>query len=299
MSAAANVVPLYPSCSTKKKRRTAQQINTLCNAMRAILSEEHPTTVRHVFYRMVSEGHIAKSEREYDNVVVRLLTQMRKDGRIPFDYIADSTRRVLMSPVYYGIEDALYEMVQTYRRNIWDTADSIVEVWTEKDAMAGILLEVTDMWRVPLTVIRGFSGVSFLNKRATEMGETDKPVYVYYLGDYDPSGQSIMRVVERELREYADTELHFEALAVTPEQIEEMDLPMRPTKTTDSRSKNWEGGSVEVDALPPAYIKEIVEDHITQHLDADRVKAVQDTEKAERETLRRLAGMLMAGEGDE
>lgn len=45
-------------------------------------------------------------------------------------------------------------------------------------------------------------------------------------------------------------------VAVTQDQIDAYDLPTRPTKETDSRSRNFHGESVEVDALPPSVLRE-------------------------------------------
>jgi len=50
-------------------------------------------------------------------------------------------------------------------------------------------------------------------------------------------------------------QIHFERIAVTPQQIEKWKLPTRPTKTSDSRARNFvdEDGeqrpSVELDAI--------------------------------------------------
>jgi hypothetical protein len=44
-----------------------------------------------------------------------------------------------------------------------------VEVWTEKDALAGVLLEETAAWDVPLMVSRGFSSISYLYEAAREI----------------------------------------------------------------------------------------------------------------------------------
>ena len=49
-------------------------------------------TVRGVFYRLVSAGLIGKNEREYNATVVRLLLAMRRDGSIPYPWVADGTR---------------------------------------------------------------------------------------------------------------------------------------------------------------------------------------------------------------
>jgi hypothetical protein len=73
-----------------------------------------------------------------------------------------------------------------------------------------------------------------------------KPAYLYYLGDHDPSGVDIPRNVEARLREFApNANMHFQRLAVTQAQIVEFALPTRPTKKTDSRTKAFNGQSVE------------------------------------------------------
>lgn len=122
------------------------------------------------------------------------------------------------------------------------------------------------------------------------MEATGKPCYIYQFGDHDPSGVAIAESIERRLREFAPTAaIHFYRVAVTPEQIEQYDLPTRPTKKTDSRAKGWIGGSVELDAIPPAELREIVQWCIERHIDAEALAALELTEDAERETIRHIA----------
>ena len=77
-------------------------------------------------------------------------------------------------------------------------------------------------------------------------------------------------------------------MAVTVDQIEHFNLPTRPTKKTDSRSKSFEGESVEVDAIPPADLRTLVHNAIVQHIDVPALRALEQTEEAERETLDNL-----------
>jgi hypothetical protein len=39
--------------------------------------------------------------------------------------------------------EALQRTAETYRRAVWDNQDAYVEVWLEKDALAGVLYEIT------------------------------------------------------------------------------------------------------------------------------------------------------------
>jgi hypothetical protein len=78
------------------------------------------------------------------------------------------------------------------------------------------------------------------------------------------------------------------ASQVTPEQIEHWDLPTRPTKASDTRSKNFGSISVELDAIEPNRLRRLVQDAIEQHLPADQFEVLKAAEESEREIISRL-----------
>jgi hypothetical protein len=250
-------------------------------------------TVRQVFYRLVSGRLIAKTEGEYKATVVRLLTEMRLERELPFHWIADNTRWMRKPESYSGLGDVVDAAWATYRRALWDDQDAYVEVWCEKDALAGVLSEVTEEWDVPLMVTKGYASLSFLHSAAKAIESQAKPAHVYLLTDYDPSGLDIARQVEGRLRQFAPgAEIRFERLAVTPDQIARWSLPTRPTKRTDSRSVRFGGESVEVDAIPPDELRALVRDAIEQHVDPVAFEKTKQVEAEEREGLRRLLAMV-------
>lgn len=280
----------YRSSPTKRRRRTKADVQRIRTAIVNALEADNPMTVRQVFYRLVSTGVIDKTEAEYKRTVNRLLTQMRLSREIPFGWIADNTRWMRKPRTYSSLEDALRRTAECYRRSLWDNQRVYVEVWLEKDALAGVLYDVTQEWDVPLMVVKGFSSLSYLYEAAEAIKDQGKPAYLYYFGDRDPSGVFIDRNIERRLREFApDAEIHFERVAVTPEQIEAWELPTRPTKTTDSRSKGFEGESVEVDAIMPADLRTLVRECIEQHVDQRKLEVMRVAEESERETAMKLA----------
>ena len=121
----------------------------------------------------------------------------------------------------------------------------------------------------------------------------NKPAYLYYVGDHDPSGVHIDRTIERRLREMApDAEIHFQRRAVLPEQIQSMNLPTRPTKTSDSRAKGFGDISVELDAIEPGRLRALVQETIEQHLPAKQYEILKATEASERQLIAGLVGML-------
>ncbi len=273
-----------------KERRSKSDIQAVKEIIYGVLQEEHPMTVRQIFYQLVTLGAIAKTEGEYKSTVVRLLSQMRRSCEIPYSWIADNTRWQRKAPTWASLKEVLEDTARTYRRSLWDDANVYVEIWLEKDALSGVLWDVTWKWDVPLMVTRGYPSISFLSGAAEAIVEKNKPTFLYYFGDYDPSGMDIPRFVEAEIKTLAPYEsVYFQRVAVNPEQILELQLPTRPTKQADSRAKNFVGGSVEVDAIPPRRLREIAEACITQHIDKDLLERTLNIERLEKVTLRRIA----------
>jgi hypothetical protein len=292
-------IPYGPSPT--RERRTKAAMESLRAALLEIIEQNQPVTVRQTFYLAVSAGLIRKTETEYKATVGRLLTEMRRAGELPYGWIADNTRWMRKPSTYSSLDGFLASAAQHYRRALWDTQDAYVEVWLEKDALAGVLFPVTAQWDVPLMVTRGYPSITFLHDAAETIADEGKPAFLYYFGDHDPSGVDIPRKVEADLRTFVaeyetQAEIHFQRVAVQPWQIAEWDLPTRPTKHTDTRARNFEGDSVEVDAIPPDILRALVEGRIEQHVDGEALDVLRRAEAHEREALTYLA-QQMVGEG--
>jgi hypothetical protein len=242
-------------------------------------------TVRQVFYQATVHGLVEKAESGYAKVQVDL-TKMRRDGSLPYDWLADNTRWQRKPTTF---EEALKETAAFYRKALWADADSYVEIWLEKDALAGVVYPVTSMFDVALMVARGYASLSFLHSAAEYINRLDVQTYIYHLGDYDPSGVNAGEKIEETLNELApDAEIYFERIAVTPRQITRWNLPTRPTKASDTRSKNFGSVSVELDAIEPNRLRRLVQDAIEQHLPADQFAVLRAAEESEREIISRL-----------
>jgi hypothetical protein len=276
----------------KRSRRTSNQMMGLRMALMDLVNNYKPMTCRQIFYQAVTRGLIDKTEQAY-KALIRVLGVMRNDQEMPFHWIADSTRWQRKPDTYVGLESMLHEVHRTYRRAVWADQGQYVEVWLEKDALAGVLVDVTAKWDVPLMVTKGYPSITYIHSAARMIDHIGKPTYIYYFGDLDPSGVDIPRVVEAGLRKMAPkADITFERVAVSRDQVEEYGLQTRPTKKTDTRSKNFSGESVEVDAIEPDELRRIAGRCITQHLDYDVYDRMLQVEEAERETLATIAANL-------
>jgi single-stranded DNA-binding protein len=141
----------------------------------------------------------------------------------------------------------------------------------EKDALSGVVMPVTSKYDVPLMVARGYASLSFLHSAADFIKRLDVPTWIYHFGDFDPSGVNAGEKIKETLIEMAlAAEIHFERVAVTAEQIGDWNLPTRPTKTSDTRSRNFGNISVELDAIDPSRLRGLVMEVIERHLPPDR-----------------------------
>jgi hypothetical protein len=190
------------------------------------------------------------------------------------------------------VKDALENTANAYRRNVWSTQQFYLEVWVEKDAIAGIVADTANGFGVPVFVARGFASLSSLYSAANtfrEATEAGKTAIIYHLGDYDPSGVAAGDSVLRAFRDDFKVDIQFTRIAVTPEQIRELNLPTRPTKQTDTCAKKWAGGDcVELDSMPPSAIRDLVQRSIVQHINGHEWRIMRETEKLERETLHQM-----------
>ena len=218
---------------------------------------------------------------------------MRRAGELPYNWLADNTRWQRKPRTFSGVEEALKATAAFYRKNLWADADCYVEIWLEKDALSGVIYPVTSMYDVPLMVARGYASLSFLHTAAEYIDSLDVPAYIYHLGDFDPSGVNAGEKIEETLRELApDADIYFERIAVTPAQINAWDLPTRPTKTSDTRSKGFGNISVELDAIEPNTLRNLVQETIEQHLPQKQFKMLKAAERSERDIISRLVGKM-------
>jgi hypothetical protein len=160
----------------------------------------------------------------------------------------------------------------------------------QRDGIGAAILR-SIAWDVPLMVVRGFSSETYLFEASQMIGSMDKPAYLYLLTDHDPSGLASAKDVARKIAGFLPgLPCTVERVAVTEVQIADWNLPTRPTKMSDSRSRGFTGASVELDAIPPARLRSLVRGCIERHIDPAELQRTKDTEALEKETMVSIAG---------
>jgi hypothetical protein len=172
----------YQASHIKRRRATKAEMHERREQLLQIVAEQKPMTVRQVFYQATVRGLIDKTEAGYAKVQ-NLLAAMRRDGDLPYSWMADNTRWMRKPRTYHGLASAIDHWAQSYRRSLWSEAESYCEIWLEKDALAGVVTDVTIEYDVPLMVSRGYASLSFLHSAAETIASIDKPAFIYHLGD--------------------------------------------------------------------------------------------------------------------
>jgi hypothetical protein len=297
-----NAPDIYEPCTIKRQRRTNAEMESFHDAIMGIVEEQHPMTVRQVYYQAEVKGLIAKKETEYAKVM-RAVLYLRRSGRMPYSWIEDLTRWMRKPTTWNGIDEILNAAASSYRKAVWATLDRRVELWVEKDALAGIVSGVAGQFDVPVLPARGYSSESFAYEAAaaiTPDWDYGRKTFVYHFGDFDPSGMNASTTLLNTLLRHAPSEaFQFERIAVFPAQIAIWDLPTRPTKKQDPRykwfSEHWPEGkevSCELDAIPPDILRRLVRDIIERHLPEGWLDSIRFAEQEERRHLERMIGFI-------
>jgi hypothetical protein len=280
-----------------RHRLTKAEQAELDAALIAITEELHPITVRGVFYQAeVRIPLIVPKDQKGYGLVQRRLVQLRELGKVPYGHITDGTRWRHGRARYDGLEDFQEHAASLYRRDYWARSDVHVEIWIEKDALAGVIFPtVVDEWGLDLMVNKGFASRTYLYEAGEYLAYLDKPTHIYILSDFDSSGKCAAAKVEVWLRKFApDIELHVHDLAVTKAQIVGWDLPSRPMKT----GRGTHGGAkfaeehgdraVELDAIRPDLLRQLVSDAIEDHADPRQIEYLKNLEREEKAMIGRL-----------
>ena len=281
-----------------RKRRTAEQVEQLSDQMVDALSMDHPQSVRHVFYLMTNPTllePVDKTEAGYRQVQ-NYMTKLRREGRIPYGWVTDATRRGYHVNTYGNAGDFISSMAGLYRGDLWRDAEHYVEVWCESRSIAGVIDDTCDELAVSLYPSGGFSSISLVYQAAeyinrhTDFGE--KPAEVIYIGDYDPAGVLIDKSIENELREHLfGVELTFHRIAINEDQIIDHDLPTKPRKLGDRRVLDLVE-TVEAEAMPVRILRDLLREKVESYLPNGALEVVQVVEGSERAGLVRL-GMAL------
>jgi hypothetical protein len=242
-----------------------------------ILKEVRPASVRGVAYQLFNRKLIPNMSRASTQKVSRILTDARRSGTVPWSWIVDETRGLERKLSWADPDDYAATVARSYRKDRWAQQSAMVEVWSEKGTVRGVLQAVLDEFGVGFRVMHGFSSETVIHDVAVVSKQQNKTLHVLYVGDFDPSGLYMSELdLPRRLARHGAA-VKFQRIALLPEDLYDASLRdarfPAETKRTDSRHtwfvSHHGDRCLELDALSPVALRGRVATAIEQSIDRE------------------------------
>lgn len=145
----------------------------------------------------------------------------------------------------------------------------------------------------------GFNGLTDKYETAQRIARQDKPVIIFHVGDYDPSGCAIIDSLASDINAFIGElapwqDVNWRRIAVTPAQIDRYSLPTAPQKRTDVRGERMDD-TVQAEALPPDVLAAEIDEAIAEVIDQDALDAAQELGARERAEVAAVLDGLIGG----
>lgn len=278
-------------------------------------------TLRQLYYQFVARDLLPNTQKSYDRLG-QLVNRARMAGLMDWDHLVDRTRNIRSLAHWDSPAEIIESAANSFRVDQWSTQPSRVEVWVEKEALAGVVQRVAERNDVAWFSCRGYVSQSEMWGAAQRLRKhirRGQNVKILHLGDHDPSGIDMTRditdrlntfIVRDWVNEYGDSEdfktvgdvldsmrtrcdgrepFEVDRIALNFDQVEEYDPPPNPAKMTDSRATSYVDlygyESWELDALDPATLDALIEDHLNEVIDHDALADVLTGEETMRQLL--------------
>lgn len=243
-------------------------MNKICDDY---IAQGYVLTVRQLYYQLVAKAVIENTEKSYKRIT-GIVNDARLAGLMDWSAIEDRTRSFVERNHWSSTSSIVRACAEQYYVDMWANQSVRPFVIVEKEALAGVLERVCNDLDVPLLAARGYPSGTVLREFAVDklipaQRRDLQKVVVFHLGDHDPSGIDMSRDLSERLSMFCGFDLRVKRIALTMEQIEELNPPPNPAKTTDSRFRDYMrkfgNESWELDALPPSYLSNLVDMHVT------------------------------------
>ena len=242
-----------------------------------------PMTVRQLYYQFITrdlfpDSMVNKQGKkncgENYTRLQGLISSGRVAGVIDWDAIIDRMRGVHKNSHWTKPSEAVKSVVEGYAVDKWDNQPHYVEVWVEKDALAGVLMGPCSDLDVPFFACRGYASQTSAwdaAQRLLAKSALGKAIHIIHLGDHDPSGLDMSRDIQERLELFTGDRVHLERVALNMDQVRQYNPPPNPAKESDARYARYQAQfgdeSWELDALSPTVLVDLVNRSVLKYRD--------------------------------
>lgn len=243
----------------------------------------------------MSRGLLKNLPQEYKRLG-DIIVDARLAGLIDWNAIVDRTRNLEALSHWDSPAEIVEAVSIQYRRDLWATQSCRIEVWIEKEALAGVFAGVCQSLDVPYFCCRGYTSISEMwvaGRRLRQYRNAGQTPIILHFGDHDPSGIDMTRDIVDRLALFSEGLIKVERLALNQDQIDQYNPPPNPAKLTDSRGASYVAvhgdESWELDALEPRVLAQLVRDAVDQYRDEDAMAEETDVQDRERKQLGQIS----------
>jgi len=286
---------------TADKRTLLNSIIEICNEYQ---NNGDSLTLRQLYYQLVSKDAIPNHDKVYKKLST-IKDELVYSGNLDWSIFEDRGRIPIKAYYENSVAGALERTVDYYCLDRQKGQTNLIEVWTEKDAISGILRKVTDPYTISLVVNKGYiSSTAIYNayKRFSDQIGIGNSVTILYFGDHDPSGLDMIRDIRERLEFMFNKGQRLDGvgygafkvipIGLTMDQIKTYNPPPNPAKITDPRAANYiaEYGPIswEVDALKPDVMRSFVKEEIIRQMNIPQYSKVLVEELKDQAKIRKL-----------
>lgn len=291
------------------------------SAVNRVMEEyEIKLTIRQLYYRIISPpyqlfANTINNYKQFD----KILTKARERGVVNWRRIEDRARQTIGGDYGWNNPDEylnyLIDQLKTSNENytmpVWDNQPNYVEVWVEKDALASLFADAVGGLRVVTFPSRGYSSftkvMEAMAERFLERAKKGQPIIILHFTDHDPSGlnmtddllkrfkryfQQALSEMERldfdktieqmeKTRQDGKNWLGIIRVALTHDQVTQLNLAPNPTKEADPRSKDYVAKygdqCWELDAYPPDRLQNLIREAVNRQIDPAKWNETRET----------------------
>lgn len=164
-------------------------------------SKGYSLTLRQLYYQFVARDYIPNTERSYKRLG-NIISRARMSGYLDWEMVEDRTRSLAGLSHWNDPAEIIRGAAASFRFDRWSDQDTRVEVWVEKEALAGVVQRAANEWDVDYFSCRGYVSQSELWRAGTRVGDYiagGQRVLILHLGDHDPSGIDMTRDIKDRL----------------------------------------------------------------------------------------------------
>lgn len=273
------------------KGSTLALVNIANDICEEYAAQGYDLTLRQLYYQFVARDYLPNHQRSY-KTLGGLVDRARRAGLMDWDYIVDRTRNLQGQRTYASPGALIEEVHERFFVDLWQDQSYRIEVWVEKEALAGVIQRAANLRGVNYFSCRGYVSQSEMHAAAKRheyyRDRLGQETIIIHLGDHDPSGIDMSRDIRARMELFGATP-DVRRIALNFDQIQQFQPPPNPAKMTDSRAEGYVDRfgyqSWELDALDPNTLSNLITSEIDQFIEIDAYRERQDEQETGRDQL--------------